>query len=379
MIKKIIFSLAALLNIFLLPSCAADENIPNNAFAEMNPIGSMKLEYAKMFSVDYYENGISLITIKDSQKYLLIPPNSKIPENLPENITIIKQPVNNIYLAASSAMDLFDGINSLDSIRMTSTKKDDWSLSNIKKAMADKKIIYAGKYSSPDYEIILSENCSLAVESTMIYHTPYVKEQLESYKIPVMVEYSSYETNPLGRMEWIKLYGLLLGKENEADIFFNEKSQQLKNIYTEENEKNTAAFFYISSNGSVNVRKPGDYISKMIELAGGRYIFSSGDLNTDGNALSAMNIQFETFYSKAKDADFIFYNGSVDGGISSIAELIEKNSLFSDFKAVKNNNAWCTDKNMFQQTTGVADIISDMNKIFKGNKDNNLIFFYKLS
>ena len=47
----------------------------------------------------------------------------------------------------------------------------------------------------------------------MIYHTPEVKERLEEFGIPVLVERSSYESHPLGRVEWIKLYGVLLGKE----------------------------------------------------------------------------------------------------------------------------------------------------------------------
>lgn len=45
--------------------------------------------------------------------------------------------------------------------------------------MEEGKIAYAGKYSAPDYETIVSSSCELAVESTMIYHTPEVKEQLE--------------------------------------------------------------------------------------------------------------------------------------------------------------------------------------------------------
>lgn len=81
-------------------------------------------------------------------------------------------------------------------------------------------ILYAGKYSAPDYELILDENCDIAIESTMIYHSPEIKEQLESFGIPVLIERSSYEAHPLGRLEWIKLYGLLLGKEDEAESFF---------------------------------------------------------------------------------------------------------------------------------------------------------------
>lgn len=86
--------------------------------------------------------------------------------------------------------------------------------------MADGKITYAGKYSAPDYETIYSADCNLAIENTMIYHTPEVKEQLEKLGIPVFVERSSYEPHALGRMEWIKVYGTLLGCEDKAEKLF---------------------------------------------------------------------------------------------------------------------------------------------------------------
>lgn len=360
---------------FIFSSCAAKTQ---TQIFDREPVGSMDLKYAEQFSVDFYEDGFSVITIGAADKYLLVPQDKEIPENIPADVTIIKQPAENIYLAASSAMDLFDGINSLGSICASSTKEKDWSLPNVKAAMESGKILYAGKYSAPDYELILSEKCSLAIESTMIYHKPEIKEMLENQGIPVMVERSSYESHPLGRMEWIKLYGLLVGKEKEAEDFFNEKIGLLENIVTDEATGKTAAFFYIGSNGNVNVRKSGDYISKMIELAGGQYVFSAGDLKVDDNDLSTMNIQFETFYALAKDADFLIYNSTVDGGISTVGQLVEKNALLADFKAVQSGNVWCTEKNMFQQTTGAADVIYEMSKIFGGETDVDFEFFYQL-
>ena len=80
-----------------------------------------------------------------------------------------------------------------------------------KDAMEQKKMIYAGKYNAPDYELILNVGCALAIESTMIHHNPEVQEKLEQFGIPVMVERSSYEADPLRRMEWITLYGELTG------------------------------------------------------------------------------------------------------------------------------------------------------------------------
>jgi iron complex transport system substrate-binding protein len=47
----------------------------------------------------------------------------------------------------------------------------------------------------------------------------------------------------------------------------------------------------------------------------------------------------EEFYATAKDADFIIYNSTIDGEISSLDELIAKNSLLADFKAVKNGTS----------------------------------------
>lgn len=343
---------------------------------ENTPSEHMELLYADQFSVDRYENGISLVTVGDGEKYLLVPENETVETS--GDITVINTPVDNIYLAASSAMDLFFGIDADDRIFAASTLERDWSLPYVKQAMSDEDILYAGKYSAPDYELILSEGCGIAIESTMIYHKPEVKEQLERFGIPVFVERSSYESHPLGRLEWVKLYGLMTGKEEEAEKLFSEQSELLQSVSQNGSAGKTAAFFYISQKGSAVVRKPDDYVSKMIQLAGGEYIFTSDDLNTEENAQSTTDMQFEVFYAAAKDADVLIYSSTIDGGIDDISALLEKNSLFADFKAVKTGNVWCTDKNMFQQTTAAAEIISDLNLIFTDNAGDETEFFYKL-
>ena len=343
---------------------------------ENTPSERMELLYAEQFSVDRYENGISIVTVGDGEKYLLVPENETVEAT--EDITVISVPVHNIYLAASSAMDLFFGIGAEGDILATSTLERDWSLPYVKQAMSDEDILYAGKYSAPDYELLLSEGCGIAIESTMIYHKPEVKEQLERFGIPVFVERSSYESHPLGRLEWVKLYGLMTGKEEEAEKLFSEQSELLQSVSQNGSAGKTAAFFYISQKGSAVVRKPDDYVSKMIQLAGGEYIFTSDDLNTEENAQSTTDMQFEAFYAAAKDADVLIYSSTIDGGIDDISALLEKNSLFADFKAVKTGNVWCTDKNMFQQTTAAAEIISDLNLIFTDNAGDETEFFYRL-
>lgn len=351
-----------------------------SAAADLDIAGSMELKYAEQFSVDYCENGCSVVTVGDD-KFLIVPEGNAVPDNT-SGMTVIQQPVENIYVAASSAMDLFDGIDKLDEVKMTSTAESGWSLPHIRDAVKSGKIKYIGKYSSPDYESLVSDNCGIAIESTMIYHTPEVKEQLESFDIPVLVERSSYEKHPLGRMEWIKLYGLITGNYIAAEQLFTEKTKAFEELSVNdipESERRTAAFFYITSSGYVSIRKPGDYVSKMIELAGGRYIFTADNLDTDENALSTMNIQTETFYDIAHDADILIYNSTIDGELESIDQLIEKSSVLADFKAVKNGNVWCTGQNMFQQSTCAADMMIDLNKVFTGEPTNNeLTFLHRL-
>ena len=291
---------------------------------------SLELQYADQFSVDYYEDGYALITIAGDGQFLLVPEGKEAPEGLDSDIAVIKQPLDNIYLVATSAMDLFCALDGLDSISLSGTNADGWYIDEAKKALEDGSISFAGKYSAPDYELILSKNCDLAIESTMIYHKPEVKEKLEQFGIPVLVEHSSYESHPLGRTEWLKLYGVLLGKEELADKLFQEQVDKLKAIEDSESTGKTVAFFYINSVGAANVRKSGDYVSKMIELAGGKYIFS--DLGAeDDNSLSTMNMQMEEFYAGAKDADYIIYNSTIDGELTDISQMLEKSSLLADF------------------------------------------------
>ncbi|MDO4864127.1 MAG: ABC transporter substrate-binding protein, partial [Ruminococcus sp.] len=351
--------LTAAVGLLLVTGCGKQEKR-----AELDIVGSMELRYAEQFSVDYCENGCSVVTVGDDS-FLVVPEGTAVPDDT-AGMTVIRQPVENIYVAASSAMDLFDGIGQLGKVAMTSTAASSWSLPHIRDAVESGDIGFIGKYSSPDYEALLAEDCGLAVESTMIYHSPEVKEQIQALGIPVLVERSSYETHPLGRMEWIKLYGLLTGDTDSAEDYFSGKTRAFEELDISDipdSERKTAAFFYITSSGYVSIRKPADYVSKMIELAGGRYIFTADGLNVDDNALSTMNIQVETFYDIARDADVLIYNSTIDGELGSTEQLIGKCSVLADFKAVKEGNVWCTGQNMFQQTTGAADMICDLSAV----------------
>lgn len=367
--------------LLLAPACSpveggADWERDTDISSELEYEDSMELLYAEKFSVDYYTGGFALITINSSERYLVVPEGESSPEDLEKDITVLYQPLDRIYLVASAVMDMFISMDSLDVIRFTGTKAEGWYLEEARQAVESGDILYAGNYSAPDYEQILAEGCDLAIENTMIYHTPEVKEQLERFGIPVMVDYSSYETEPLGRTEWVKLYGLLAGREEEAAGAFAGQQEAFASIGNAEDTGKTVAFFYITNSGEVNVRKASDYLPKMIELAGGRYVFS--DLGAeDDTASSTVSLQMEEFYAAAREADYLIYNSTIDGELSSVEELFGKSELLENFKAVGEGNVYCTTRDLYQSSMELGTMIADIHGMLNGEEDS-LTYLYRL-
>ncbi len=359
-------------------SRASDEKVSLGALTKT---GSMDLEYAREFTVDYYTDkageSYSFITIGsgESSQYFLLGEAAKKPSGISDNVNYISK-VDKTYLVSTSVMDLIASIDALDNIRLTGTDQKDWYIKEAKDKIKAKDILYAGKYSAPDYELLVSENCNLAIENTMIYHNPEAKEKLEALGIPVIVERSSYEKSPLGRLEWIKLYGLIYDKAQKADEFFEAQKKRVKDISDCQKTDKTVAFFTVDSNGMISVRKPGDYITSMIDMAGGIYVPKDLEV-TDDSAVSNVKITAEDFYVGAVDADILIYNSTIEGELDNLNELLSKAEILGDFKAVKSGKVYCLDKGYFQQSADVAEFIEDVNNILN-DKDGYLTYIYKL-
>lgn len=337
---------------------------------------SMELQYAENFKVDYYTGGYTLLTtIMDNRKFLIVPEGKKVPEDLEEDVVVLQRPIKDLYLVASSVMDMFCELNGLDTITFSGQKEESWYVEDAKQAMARGDMVYAGKYNKPDYELMVAGNCTLAIENMMISHSPEVMEKLEDFGIPVMIEYSSYESHPLGRVEWIKFFGALLGKEAEAEQAFQDQVAILEKVATDEKTDKTVAFFFVTSNGLVQVRQSSDYVPKMIELAGGSYIFEN--LGDPESKRSTMNMQIEEFYNGAKNADFLIYNSSIDGGVATIDELLDKCAVLKDFKAVQEGKVWCTTNDMYQQSMSIGYLIEDIHTMLQ-EKEEEMKYLFRL-
>ena len=325
----------------------------------------LPLRYADQFAVDRYEGGYRLLSVADGNRYLVIPEGKDVPAGLDGDIRLIRRPLKRAYLAATAAMALFDAVDGLDAIAFSGTRREGWTVENAAAAMARGDIVYAGKYSAPDYELLMGGGCQLAIESTMILHAPKVREMLERLGIPVFIERSSYESHPLGRTEWVKLYAAMIGREEAAEAFFDGQARVVEALKDFPNTEKTVAFFYIASDGSAVVRGAGDYVAGMIELAGGRYAF--GDA-LPGDSRASVTLSMEDFYAAAVDADLLIYNAAIDAPPESLEALLRRCPLLKDFRAVGRGDVWTTDRRLYQATDTAAQLIADIHRALTGGQ-----------
>ena len=367
--KLLSLLLCLLLSAALLSGCGGGDSETGQGGSDANDRGipeiagltyekSVTFDYARCLAIDQYEGGYSLVDVFDDAKYLVVPEGGSVPKELDDSIQIIQLPLQHIYLGATAVMSLFDAIDALDHVSMTALKESGWTVDN-----------------TPDYELILAQGCELAIESTMIYHTPDVKEMLEELGVPVLVDRSSYESNPLGRTEWIKLYGVLTGKEEAANAFFEKQKESVAELENYSSTGKVAAFFYLTTDGKVVVRSSTDYVPSMIKMAGGVYAFD-GVVDEDGK--TSVSMTMESFYEKARDADYIIYNASIDSSVKTIEDLIKKDEVLKEFKAVKNGACYTTGSSMYQRTDVIANMILDFHKVFTGQDTNQLEFLEKM-
>lgn len=332
-------------------------------------------------------------------------------------LTVLQQPLTTTYVAASAVMAPLCDLGAVSQIRFSGLREEGWYVAEARAAMKAGSMLFAGRYSEPDYETLLREGCDLALESTMIYRSPEVIEKLNALGIPVYIDYSSYEPHVLGRLEWIRVYGALFGHEEKAQQWYvserdriraiqkdaetasgeasqSGKSTEKSETKTSRNSKNeassigtsrgragtdttadlrpTVVYFYVNSSGQIQVRQPHDYIPELLELAGARYL--APDMSgLSGSRKSNVTVSLEDFYSSCRDADYLIYSATLDRPLSSIRELLGKNALFADFKAVKEGHVYTTDKDFYQLSDRMADFAEDVRRMLQGQGDMHFL------
>jgi len=155
---------------------------------------------------------------------------------------------------------------------------------------------------------------------------------IEKMNIPVILNGAWLEETPLGRAEWIKLFGVLFNKEKEADSIFS-------NI-----EKNYLEAKKIALNAErIPTIISGGLFKDIWNLPAGESFEATflADANTnylwkDAKGTGSLSLNIENVFEKGHDAEIwispSFYN--------SLEQLKNANDIYPKFKAFKNDHVY---------------------------------------
>jgi iron complex transport system substrate-binding protein len=285
----------------------------------------------------------TLVTVGDPWKggvlhrYVLVPRDADLPKDLPEG-TVVRTPVQRALVYSSVHTSLLDELGAIGAVRGV-VDSQYFIDSTIVQGVAKGKIADCGNSMNPTVEKVID------MQPDAILLSPYQDAsygQIAKLDIPI-IECADYlEYDPLGRAEWVRFYGELVGKRNEADSLYNA-------IVTAYNEVKQAAAGAANRptvvtemviSGVWNVPGGQSYMARILHDAGGNYLWAD-DENTGSLALD-----FNQVLAVAQDADYWFIKWT---NINSLKDLQGAFDLNKEMAAFKNKHVYVcdTDKTRF--------------------------------
>ena len=154
------------------------------------------------------------------------------------------------------------------------------------------------------------------------------------YKVMFNADY--LETDPLGKAEWIKVFGALFCRENKADSIFAlvaESYNHLKKFIEQNTSEKPAVLLGMPFRDTWFISPGNSYISNLIRDAGGKYMWQ------DTESSVSMPFSLESVYLKSLKADYWINTGSA-GSKNEIASFDKRLSSIPAFRNGKlyNNN-----------------------------------------
>ena len=270
-------------------------------------------------------------TLKTLHTYILVPRQSRLPQNLPEG-TVIRTPLSNALVYSSVHCSLLQQLNALDSIGGVCDLKY-IRLDAIQQAHRDGRIADCGSSLNPDIEQIV------VLRPDAILLSPFENSggygRVEKLGIP-LVECADYmETSPLGRAEWMRFYGRLFGAEKQADSLFAEVDSCYRKLMAKAklSSVSLSVFSELKSSSAWYVPGGRSTVGRLMADACGRYAFA------DDRHSGSVPLSFETVFDKAGEADvWLFkYHRPTD---MTYADLQSEYDAYAGFKAFRTRNVY---------------------------------------
>lgn len=377
--KKILLSAYIVTWVLLLSACGGGSKT-SSLQAEGDTV---RMKYSSLLQIVKHAD-YTVVTIRnpwDTLKvlhtYLLADREKPLPEHLPEG-TVVRTPLqksviySSVHCSLWSELDELKGIGGVCGLEYI-------RLPQIQEGCRNGSIVNVGNSMNPDIERIIDLRPDAILLSPFENSGGYGR--VGKLNIPI-IECADYmETSALGRAEWMRLYGLLLGKEAQADSLFagiekeyltltqQVKSQNLKRPTVISEMKNSSAWYIPGGNSTMG---------RLYQDAGADYVFAS--LSNSGS----VPLAFETVFDRGGNADIwlIKYNQPQD---KTYSELERDYAPYARFKAFQDRKVYGCNTNhvpFYEESPFHPELLlKDLIKIFHPEllPDYDLKYFSNLA
>lgn len=360
------FKHIAYLGFVLLLFTACTEQKPSELKTKAIP-----LSYARNFTLDSLGNDL-LLTIGEpngkKDRFLL---SNEKPESLPNGTTWIKTPVKRILTLAGTDIGMLGCLNQELRICGVSDRSTVYN-KNVLNRIQQGNISDFGQQDQLSFEQIIQCTPQILTYSEFGNGFPHHKELAKAHIIclPIL---DWKETHPLGKAEWIKLYGYLCGKSSQSNDFFEQRTRSYRALLSKQkSQRSKPTVFTGNQTGEIWFCPAGEsYEAQLIKDAGGNYTYKS----TKGTG--SLSLSPEKVLTENREC-MIWLNP----GFNSLRELHSKHPRSNYTTAFKNAMIYCysAQMNKYWETAACYPdkVLSDLHAIFQKKDPKGLYFYSRL-
>lgn len=314
---------------FLFVQCKQETKVTDKISSENT------VKYAKGFSIENYD-GYTIITVKNpwpkaskTYQYILKEKDGIVPDSL-NSLLKINIPIKNIVVTSTTHIPSLEMLNEENSL-VGFPNLDYISSDKVRTLIDAKKIKELGGNQSLNTEVLIDLQPEVIIGYGLDNNNPTL-DNLQKSGLKVMLNGDWNEETPLGKAEWIKFFGVLYGKQKEANEIFDKIEKDF--LKTIEIAKMATSKPTILAGDMFEDKW---YLPKGTSWGSQLLVHAQGDyLWKETNGTGSLSLSFETVLEKAKEADFWITSGQ----FSSLKQMTDANPHYDQFKAFQNKNVY---------------------------------------
>lgn len=266
------------------------------------------------------------------QRLVIYPSGTELPPDAPQGV-MVETPLRNTVVMSTvhiGAIDELGAINAVKGVADASYIK----IPEIVEGLENGRVADVGSSMSPTLEKIVMVNPDAVI------YTPYegrTSLDLKGTKGHEVAMADWMEGTPLGRAEWILLLGELYGEPVKARDIYRQVVEEYERIASEgaKAEHSPLVLTEKSSDGIWYVPGGASYMARMIEDAGGRYLWR------DDTSAGSLPLSVEQAFDRGSQADVWLVK--TYGYDLALDDLASENPLYKEIKAYGNQNVYGVD------------------------------------